>query len=218
MNALLLTCFLFLACCSMGVTQTTVSEERSSVTSSGNGIQISSDEDVELEHEEDSREELPQVQRVSKPEEKGKSQRKGKGKRRHKNKGTPSDMPSNTPTHMTPHMRGEDPCATTHQDYCIHGQCKYMEDLGEPTCVCVKGYDGERCGIQLLKTEQKEQDPEVTQTVLVVIAVVLSLISCCAILLMICAHYRTHRNFLAAYLGTSSEKEKLQKNSGDMGV
>ncbi|KAL7838949.1 hypothetical protein SRHO_G00256070 [Serrasalmus rhombeus] len=45
-----------------------------------------------------------------------------------------------------------DPCLTSHRDYCIHGHCTYLQDLKEPVCVCMKGYDGVRCGIQLLQT------------------------------------------------------------------
>ncbi|KAJ8285439.1 hypothetical protein GJAV_G00026800 [Gymnothorax javanicus] len=199
------------------VTLTPVLEERSSVTSSGNDIQSSTDEERELERNEIAG--LPQVQHVSKR--KGRGRRRGKGKKRDKSTAhgalrlTSTQAPSFT---STPMEEEEDLCLTTHQHYCIHGRCKYMADLREPTCVCSAGYDGERCGIRLLKTGQKQPDEEVVQTVLVVIAVVLSLISCGAILLMLCAHYRTHKNFLAAYLGPSSEKEKLQTNSGDIVV
>ncbi|XP_035235719.1 proheparin-binding EGF-like growth factor isoform X1 [Anguilla anguilla] len=218
MNSALLFWVLSLACwCTVTlgseVTRTPASEERSSVTSSGTDIQSSADEDNELEQNDVA--ELPlAVQHLAKKE--GRNRKKGKGKKRHKgaSHSTPSDAPSHAPTHTPGHtsaqVEGEDLCLTTHQHYCIHGDCKYMADLREPTCVCMMGYDGERCGIQLMKTELKKADEEVVQTVLVVIAVVLSLISCCAILLMICAHYRTHKNFLAAYLGPSSEKEKLQ--------
>lgn len=54
----------------------------------------------------------------------------------------------------------------------------------------MKGYDGERCGIQTLtvKTQlDQSNNTELVQTVLVIIAVVLSVISCTAILLMTCA-------------------------------
>lgn len=56
----------------------------------------------------------------------------------------------------------------------------------------MKGFDGERCGIQTLETGRNEEEEEgnraeVVQTVLVIIAVVLSVISCTAILLMTCA-------------------------------
>lgn len=60
-------------------------------------------------------------------------------------------------------------------------------------CRCMKGYDGERCGIQTLGTVKNEptetNNAELVQTVLVVIAVVLSVISCTAILLMTCAQW-----------------------------
>lgn len=53
---------------------------------------------------------------------------------------------------------------------------------------CWKDYDGERCEIHSLGTRTDQSGgPELTQTVLVIIAVVLSAISCLAILLMACA-------------------------------
>ncbi|XP_071014727.1 uncharacterized protein [Oncorhynchus clarkii lewisi] len=117
-------------------------------------------------------------------------------------------------THQTSGRVTQDPCSFSHKGYCIHGLCKYMADLREPVCMCNKGYDGERCGILLLPTTSKEGSgrAEVVQTVLVVIAVVLSCVSCLAILLMACTHYRTHQNFLATYLGSGSEKQ-LQKTT-----
>lgn len=54
----------------------------------------------------------------------------------------------------------------------------------------MKGYDGERCGIQTLEAinpTDRSNNAELVQTVLVIIAVVLSVISCTAILLMTCA-------------------------------
>ncbi|KAJ8380918.1 hypothetical protein SKAU_G00016960 [Synaphobranchus kaupii] len=225
MNSLLLLWVLSLACCcsvTFGgeVTRTPISEGKSSVTSSGTDIQSSSDEDNELEQYKFA--ELPLVQHLVKSA--GRSRKKGKGRKRHKgvSHGTPSGTPRHSPTHTpsfsssSTQVEGEDPCSSTHEHYCIHGDCKYRAGLRAATCVCFMGYDGERCETQQMKTKQKESGEEVVQTVLVVIAVVLSLISCCAILLMICAHYRTHKNFLAAYLGTNSEKEKLQTCSSDI--
>ncbi|XP_052316820.1 uncharacterized protein LOC127907133 isoform X2 [Oncorhynchus keta] len=127
--------------------------------------------------------------------------------------GQTSEFPA-AHTHQTSGRVTEDPCSFSHKGYCIHGLCKYMADLREPVCMCNKGYDGERCGILLLPTTNKEESgrAEVVQTVLVVIAVVLSCVSCLAILLMACTHYRTHQNFLATYLGSGSEKQ-LQKTT-----
>ncbi|XP_034451351.1 proheparin-binding EGF-like growth factor [Hippoglossus hippoglossus] len=116
----------------------------------------------------------------------------------------------------------EDPCSSSHLGYCIHGYCKHHEELREPVCICMKGYDGNRCGIQTLETSRTKSDgssnTELVQTVLVIIAVVLSVISCTAILLMTCAHYRSHKTYLASFLGTGAEQEKLQKPLADVMV
>ncbi|KAJ0067654.1 hypothetical protein NL108_009751, partial [Boleophthalmus pectinirostris] len=122
--------------------------------------------------------------------------KKGKGKRKNHHRGKSTTVLN--PEHMY-HTSGytsaiittEDPCTSTHQDYCIHGHCHYLEGLHEPVCICMKGYMGLRCGIQTLETkvpsEDEDSGPELVQTVLVVIAVVLSIISCAAIILMTCA-------------------------------
>ncbi|XP_038133279.1 proheparin-binding EGF-like growth factor [Cyprinodon tularosa] len=151
--------------------------------------------------------------------------KKGKGKRKNKqrNKITTPLNPDHTVItsgHTSALTSTQNPCTSTHLGFCIHGFCKYMEGLREPVCICMKGYDGARCGIQTLGAVKPAQsdNTELVQTVLVVIAVVLSVISCCAILLMICVHYRSHKNFLASYIGTGSEQEKLQKPVGDVVV
>lgn len=57
-----------------------------------------------------------------------------------------------------------------------------------PALRCWKDYDGERCEIHSLGSKTEESgSTRLAQTVLVVIAVVLSLLSCLAILLMTCA-------------------------------
>lgn len=28
----------------------------------------------------------------------------------------------------------DDPCTSTHEHYCIHGSCKYIDSLQEPVC------------------------------------------------------------------------------------
>ncbi|XP_034397731.1 amphiregulin [Cyclopterus lumpus] len=157
---------------------------------------------------------------------KDKKKRMGKGKKnRDRNKSTTPLNPEHvfyTNGYTSTLSTTEDPCTSTHLGYCIHGYCKYIEGLQEPVCICMKGYDGGRCGIQSLGTIRTQPDQinntELVQTVLVIIAVVLSVISCTAILLMTCAHYRSHKNFLASYLGTGAEQEKLQKPIGDVVV
>uniref|UniRef100_UPI003AABF156 uncharacterized protein areg isoform X1 n=1 Tax=Centroberyx gerrardi TaxID=166262 RepID=UPI003AABF156 len=233
MNALVLTCLLcFVVCSALGAlgSEDTFSSGLSHVTggpASGEDLQSPLSDD-ELEVDEDP---SGGVDGSHTPHEVHLSERKknkGKGRRRnkHKSKSTTALNPEHTlytSGYTSANTATEDPCTSTHLGYCIHGFCKYMEELQQPACVCMKGFDGERCGIQTLETWRNEEvdqnnGAEVVQTVLVIIAVVLSVISCTAILLMACAHYRTHKNFLAAYLGTGAEQEKLQKPISDVMV
>ncbi|KAK0135414.1 Amphiregulin [Merluccius polli] len=151
---------------------------------------------------------------------KGRKLRSKERRNRHRNKRTTTTTTTFDPEHSSyasgfPQSASimVDPCTSTHLGFCIHGFCKFMEDLQEPVCMCMKGFDGLRCGIQTLEivSGEDKSEAELVQTVLIIIAVVLSVISCTAILLMTCAHYRTHKNFMAAYLGTGAEVEKLQK-------
>ncbi|XP_042187190.1 proepiregulin-like isoform X1 [Oncorhynchus tshawytscha] len=246
MNTLILSSLLCLVVSAFGVLGSTVtlSAELSHVTDAsalgeGEGLQSSLGDEDEEELDEDMSGGTPTdgthkaaVRHSKNRKEKGMKGQKGKGnpgKRKNKNssKHTTTFNPEHTPghtleftadhTHQTSGRVTEDPCSSSHQAYCIHGNCKYMVDLREPVCVCEKGYDGERCGILLLPTRTDEEEErsiaEVVQTVLVIIAVVLSSISCLAVLLMTCTHYRTHKNFLVAYLASSSEKQQLQKTT-----
>ncbi|XP_026198939.1 amphiregulin [Anabas testudineus] len=229
MNPLILTCLLCLVICSAIGTQGSeaiVSSELAGVTggpASGEGLHSALNYDEEIDEEVSGGDHENFHSHESNKDER--KIRKGKGKRRNRNRGK-STTPFN-PEHMTftnGHMSTlsttEDPCTTTHLGYCIHGYCKHIEGLQEPVCICMKGYDGERCGIQTLetKTTSGRSNTDLLQMVLVIIAVVLSVISCTAILLMTCAHYRSHKTFMASYLGTATEQEKLQKPVGDVVV
>ncbi|XP_062874434.1 proheparin-binding EGF-like growth factor [Trichomycterus rosablanca] len=129
--------------------------------------------------------------------------------------------PAHNPTHSSTHNRGHnhnhsahpDPCSTSHREYCIHGYCTYLQDLKEPVCVCMRGYDGVRCGIQLLQTGSGGRDQNSTDTLqisLITISIVLSIISCSALLIIICVHYRAQQSVSAAFLGATEETKKLQ--------
>ncbi|KAG8011846.1 Proheparin-binding EGF-like growth factor, partial [Nibea albiflora] len=217
-------------CSALGTqgSEATFSGELAGVTggpASGEGLQSLSDDDDELEIDEEvSGGDNQNFSHGSHPS--GKDERKkkkGKGKKRkHKSKSTTAFNPEHTlftNGYTSTISTTEDPCTSTHLGYCIHGYCKYIEGLQEPVCICMKGYDGERCGIQTLGVRvDQSSNTELVQTILVIIAVVLSVISCTAILLMTCAHYRSHKNFLASYLGTGTEQEKLQKPIGDVVV
>ncbi|XP_029020075.1 amphiregulin [Betta splendens] len=232
MNPLVLTCLLCLVVCGALGTQGSeaiFSSELVRATggpASGEGLlgSASYDEGVEEDvsggdHENSNLHESSKHERKS---------RKGKGRRRNRNRAK-STTPLNpehtvfTSGYTSPLSTTEDPCTTTHLGFCIHGFCKRIESLREPVCICMKGYDGERCGIQTLEAKKASEaaprsGAELLQMVLVIVAVVLSVISCTAILLMTCAHYRSHKTLMASYLGSAAEQEKLQKPAGDVVV
>ncbi|KAF5882400.1 proheparin-binding EGF-like growth factor, partial [Clarias magur] len=104
---------------------------------------------------------------------------------------SPAHSTSHSSAHTTNHSSAPDPCSTSHREYCIHGYCTYLYDLKEPVCVCMKGYDGVRCGIQLLHTGSgsvghDDHRDDTLHITLITITVVLSIISCSALLLIIC--------------------------------
>ncbi|XP_078107328.1 uncharacterized protein areg isoform X1 [Sander vitreus] len=232
MNPLILTCLLCFVVSGAQGSEATFPSELAGVTggsASGEGLQSLLSDDDELEVDEEvsgaNNENVSLIELH--PSQDDNKKRKGKGKKRikHKSKSTTPLNPEHTfftNVYASTLSTSEDPCTSTHLGYCIHGYCKYIEGLQEPVCICMKGYDGERCGIQSLGTIKTQSDQinntELVQTVLVIIAVVLSVISCTAILLMTCAHYRSHKTFLASYLGTGTEQEKLQKTMGEVVV
>ncbi|XP_068559867.1 amphiregulin [Cebidichthys violaceus] len=234
MNPLAIACLLCFVVSGAGGAQgseATFSGEPALVTggpASGEGLQTSpvDDDELEVDEEVSGGDDGHFSLLESHPREDDKKKRKGKGKKknRHRSKNTTPLSPEHTfytDGYASTLSATEDPCTSTHLSYCIHGYCKNIEGLQEPVCICMKDYDGARCGIRSL-TIQTKFDPinntELVQTVLVIIAVVLSVISCTAIVLMTCAHYRSHKHFLASYLGTGTEQEKLQKPTGDMVV
>ncbi|XP_040052744.2 uncharacterized protein areg [Gasterosteus aculeatus] len=231
MISLAITCLLCsVVCGAVGAqgSEATFSGEVTRVTgapASGESLQNLLGDDDEPEVDEEVSGEFSLLE--SHPSKDEKKKRKGRGKKRNKQK-SKSTTPLGpvhsfyTSGHTSTLSTTQDPCTSTHLSFCIHGYCKYIEGLQEPVCICMKGYDGARCGIQSLETIKTKSGPinntEQVQTVLVIIAVVLSIISCTAILLMTCAHYRSHKNFLASYLGTGTEQEKLKKPTGDVVV
>ncbi|XP_068594901.1 proheparin-binding EGF-like growth factor [Brachionichthys hirsutus] len=235
MNLLVLTCLLCFVVCGTFGTQgsgASFSSELAVVTrgpTSGEGLQGSLSTDDELETDEElSGGDTKNVSfHDSSPSRDERKKKKGKGKKRNKQR-SKSSTPLNpehtifTNGYTSTLSTTEDPCNSTYLGYCIHGYCKYIEGLQEPVCICLKGYNGERCEIQTLEVTKTREDQgsstQLVQMVLVVIAVVLSVISCTAILLLICAHYRSHKNFLASYLGTGTEQEKLQNPIRDVVV
>ncbi|OPJ75993.1 amphiregulin [Patagioenas fasciata monilis] len=99
----------------------------------------------------------------------GKSRRK-KNKGKNKKKGTPCEM--------------------EYKNFCIHGECIYLEHLQMVTCKCHQDFFGERCGEQFMKTQKKNDVADYSKTVLVVVAVLLSSISFITVLIIVIVQVR----------------------------
>ncbi|GAA6098969.1 protransforming growth factor alpha [Tachysurus ichikawai] len=228
MNLILLSSLLYLACSALislasSAAHTSELGHVTVISASGEGLQSALGEEPESE-------DGPSGLFTGAPLGRGRGGRKKHGwKKRNKaqlsvrqRNSTPAQNLTNSPTHSTSHSSthianlssAPDPCHTSHREYCIHGYCTYLYDLKEPVCVCMKGYDGVRCGIQLLEIGSVERDHQHDDTLhitLITITVVLSIISCSALLLIICVHYRAQHSFQAALFSAADESDKLQK-------
>ncbi|XP_005284049.2 amphiregulin [Chrysemys picta bellii] len=117
--------------------------------------------------------------------------KKNKGKKNKKKKGTP--------------------CEGEYKNFCIHGECKYLEDLKEVTCKCHQDYFGERCGEQFMKTHKRNDIGNYSTTILVVVAVLLSSISFIAIVVIVIVQVRkTYPQY-----EEKEERKKLRQETGN---
>lgn len=70
---------------------------------------------------------------------KGGKKKKGKGKKRSKPTAqitTPSHPEHTllTSGYTSALITTQDPCTSTHEHYCVHGNCKFIDGLLEPVC------------------------------------------------------------------------------------
>ncbi|XP_062972738.1 amphiregulin [Elgaria multicarinata webbii] len=110
------------------------------------------------------------------------------------------------------------PCEGKFRNFCVHGECKYIEDLDIPTCTCHQNYFGERCAEQFLKTHRNNDSANQSTTVLmvysttvnVVVAVVLSFFSFVVIVIIIIVQIR--KKF--PKYDEKEERKKLRQENG----
>ncbi|XP_002190931.1 proheparin-binding EGF-like growth factor [Taeniopygia guttata] len=133
--------------------------------------------------------ELPRVAFLSKPQGLVTPKKKGNGNKRRKGKGL---------------GKKRDPCLRKYKDFCIHGECKYIRELGAPSCICQPGYHGERCHGLLLPVEHPPSAYDHT-TALAIVAVVLS--SLCLVIIAALLMLRCHKR--GGYDVENEEKIKL---------
>ncbi|XP_030046439.1 amphiregulin [Microcaecilia unicolor] len=171
-------------------------------------VTVTDDYEESEEEDESTEEDLIRVEPVVKPnntkegeKKKGdkKKEKAGKGKGNKKNK----------------RAKKVNPCETTHQGFCIHGECIHLEHLEKVACRCHLHYNGERCSEQILESLQNMAGQDLSDAsvnTLIVVAVVLSAISFIAIIIVIVVH--THKKYSSGYEGEVEEKKKLGQENG----
>ncbi|XP_072261651.1 amphiregulin [Pyxicephalus adspersus] len=105
----------------------------------------------------------------------------------------------------------DNPCLTTHKNFCIHGECRYLEKIPVVSCKCQQNFFGERCSEHTMTVVKGNLSDITTTTVLAVIAVLLSTLSIAAIIIIIVVH--TRRKY-SSYQYEAEEKKKLGQENG----
>uniref|UniRef100_A0A8C0WRW6 EGF-like domain-containing protein n=1 Tax=Castor canadensis TaxID=51338 RepID=A0A8C0WRW6_CASCN len=102
----------------------------------------------------------------------------------------------------------KNPCDAEFQNFCIHGECKYIENLEAVTCTCHQDYFGERCGEKSMKT-QSMVDIDLSKIALAAIAAFVFAVSFTAIAIVITVHLR--KRCFREYEGEAEERKKLRQ-------
>ncbi|XP_008570695.1 PREDICTED: amphiregulin [Galeopterus variegatus] len=106
----------------------------------------------------------------------------------------------------------KNPCDAEFQNFCIHGECKYIEHLKVVTCKCYHDYFGERCGEKSMKTHSMV-DSDLSKIALAAIAAFVSAVSFTAIAVVITVQLR--KRYLREYEGEAEERKKLRQENGN---
>ncbi|CAM5139005.1 unnamed protein product [Natator depressus] len=173
------------------------------------GIDYEDAEEDDEEEEEDQDPAVPmyivddsiRVEPVIKPKQTKTDREKNPDKTKKRNKGKKNKKKKKKGT----------PCEAEYKNFCIHGECKYLEDLKEVTCKCRQDYFGERCGEQFMKTQKRNDTDNYSTTILVVVAVLLSSISFIAIVVIVIAQLRK----TYPQCEEKEERKKLRQETGN---
>ncbi|KAM9306902.1 probetacellulin isoform 2-T2 [Pholidichthys leucotaenia] len=92
--------------------------------------------------------------------------------------------------------------------YCIHGECRYVEDQKAPSCRCLPGYVGSRCEYAALPDWLKGGKREII--IIGAIAALVALIVA-IVIIFICAHKRLH-------WGKAKQRKEPRNGSENVGM
>ncbi|XP_054941723.1 amphiregulin isoform X2 [Physeter macrocephalus] len=106
----------------------------------------------------------------------------------------------------------KNPCDAEFQNFCIHGECKFIEHLETVSCQCHQDYFGERCGEKSMKIHSMA-DSDLSKIALAAIAAFVSAMSFTAIAVVITLLLR--KRYFREYEGAAEERKKLQQENGN---
>ncbi|XP_004629302.1 amphiregulin [Octodon degus] len=109
----------------------------------------------------------------------------------------------------------KNPCAAEFQNFCIHGECKYLENMDRVTCQCDQDYFGERCGEKSMKTH-RIAGHDLSKIALAAITAFVSAVSLTAIAVVVTAQIR--KRYFREYAGEEEQKKLRQENGTAHGM
>ncbi|XP_054447547.1 amphiregulin [Pteronotus mesoamericanus] len=108
--------------------------------------------------------------------------------------------------------RKKNPCNGQFKNFCIHGECKYKENIKIVTCKCHPDYFGERCGEKSMKTHSMVDGGLSKITLAAIAAFILAV--CVTIIAVLITIYLRKRKF-KKYEGEAEEQKKLRQENGN---
>ncbi|KAK7830903.1 hypothetical protein U0070_018447 [Myodes glareolus] len=130
-----------------------------------------------------------------KPKRKKKGGKSGKGRRNKKKK--------------------KNPCDAEFKNFCIHGECRYTENIKTVTCNCHQDYFGERCGEKYMKTHSGN-DSDLSKIALLTITIFVSVVIFIAIGVAVTIQLR--KRYFKEYEGEAEERKKLRQETGNVHI
>ncbi|XP_026535653.1 amphiregulin [Notechis scutatus] len=82
------------------------------------------------------------------------------------------------------------PCEGKYKGFCVHGECRYIEQFLIPVCKCHPDYFGERCVEQFLKTKRTNDETNVLKIEVVVVSIFFAVVSFVIIIIVITEQVR----------------------------
>lgn len=188
----------------------------STVSEMSSGSELSSGSDYDYSEEDDNEprissyilDESVRVEAVIKPKNNKTEEEKTSDKPKRKKKGRKNGK-------NRQNKKKKNPCNAEFQNFCIHGECKYIRHLDAVSCNCHQDYFGERCGEKSMKT-QSMVDNDLSKIALAAIAAFITALSVTAIAVIVTILLR--KRYLREYEGEAEERKKLRQENGNTNI